>query len=83
MGSHCGVGEFTTHFSFPILEGIGMFTGGMIWILTHGQIFALDNMEIVLNNDMPIALPEVLANLFTRFTKTYDAPCILHTLENG
>ena len=26
----------------PILLGIGMFTGGMIWTLTHGHIILLD-----------------------------------------
>ena len=33
-----GVGEFTTHFLVFILVGIGMFTGGTIWLLTHGQM---------------------------------------------
>ena len=36
MGSHFGVGAPPT--LVGILVGIGMFTGGTIWILTHGQI---------------------------------------------
>ena len=32
-----GVGEFTTHFGL-FLVGIGMFTGGTIWMLTHGHL---------------------------------------------
>ena len=39
MGSHFGVG------ALPILEiilvGIGMFTGGTLWVLTHGQMDAI------------------------------------------
>ena len=37
LGSHFGVGEFTTDFR-TILVRIGMFTGGTFWILTHGHI---------------------------------------------
>ena len=33
MGSHVGVGEFTTHFRTYFSGWIGMFTGGTIWIL--------------------------------------------------
>ena len=36
MGSHFGVGA--PPILEPILAGIGMFTGGTIWILTHGQV---------------------------------------------
>ena len=38
MGSHVGVGEFTIHFRTSFSGWIGMFTGGTIWLLTHGQI---------------------------------------------
>ena len=38
MGSHFGVGEFTTHFRTYFSGWIGMFTGGRIWILTHGHL---------------------------------------------
>ena len=32
------VGEFTTHFRTDFSGWIGMFTGGTIWILTHGRL---------------------------------------------
>ena len=32
------LGEFTTHFREPIFVGIGMFTGGTIWVLTHDHL---------------------------------------------
>ena len=35
---HFQVGEFTTHFRTYFAGWIGMFTGGTIWILTHGQL---------------------------------------------
>ena len=35
MGSHFGVGEFTTHFRTDFSGWIGKFIGGMIWILAH------------------------------------------------
>ena len=40
LGSHVGVGEFTTHFGLPILVvGLGdVKTGGTIWLLTHGHV---------------------------------------------
>ena len=41
MGSHLGVGEFTTHFRTYLSGWIGMFTGGTIWILTHGHMAAM------------------------------------------
>ena len=34
MGSHFGIGEFTTHFRAYFSGWIGMFTG-TIWVLTH------------------------------------------------
>ena len=37
MGSHFGVGDFTTQFRTHFSGWIGMFTGGTIWIWTHGQ----------------------------------------------
>ena len=39
MGSHFGIGQFTTHFRLPIfVVGLNrIFTGG-IWILTHGHL---------------------------------------------
>ena len=40
LGSHFGVGEFTTHFRTNFIGWIGMFTGGTIWVLTHGDLFA-------------------------------------------
>ena len=37
LGSHFG--WFSVHHPFlSILVGIGMFTGGTIWVLTHGQM---------------------------------------------
>ena len=36
MGSHFGVGEFTTHFSRDFSGD--WFTGGTIWILTRGHL---------------------------------------------
>ena len=38
IGSHFGVGEFTTHFRTYFSGWIGMFTGGTIWVLTHGHL---------------------------------------------
>ena len=35
---HFGVGEFTTHFRTYFSGWIGMFTGGTIWVLTHGHM---------------------------------------------
>ena len=41
LGSHFGIGEFTTHFRLPILVvGLGCSLGGTIWLLTHGQLVA-------------------------------------------
>ena len=40
MQSHSALGEFTTHSSL-FLVGIGMFTGGTIWIWTHGYALSL------------------------------------------
>ena len=37
-----GVGEFTTHFSTYFSWAVGMFTGGTIWILTHGHAAAVE-----------------------------------------
>ena len=37
VGSHFGVGEFTTHFRTYFGGWIGMFTGGTIWVLTYGR----------------------------------------------
>ena len=34
---HFGVGQFTTHFKTYFSGWIGMFTGGTIWLLTHGH----------------------------------------------
>ena len=38
------VGEFTTHFRTWFSGWIGMFTGGTIWILTHGKVHAVDEV---------------------------------------
>ena len=35
---HLGVGEFTTRFRSYSSGWIGMFTGGTIWLLTHGYM---------------------------------------------
>ena len=37
LGSHFGVGEFTTHFRL-YFGWIGMFTWGTIWVLTRGHL---------------------------------------------
>ena len=38
VGSHFGVGEFTTHFRTYLSCWIGMFIQNTIWVLTHGQM---------------------------------------------
>ena len=38
---HFDVGEFTTHVRTYFSGWIGMFTGGTIWILTHGHVRSL------------------------------------------
>ena len=45
---HFRVGEFTTQFR-TILVGIGMLTGGTIWILTHGQMACRSPLLVALN----------------------------------
>ena len=39
LGSHFGWQVNSPPILGPNLVGIGMFTGGTIWILTHGQVF--------------------------------------------
>ena len=40
------VGEFTTHFRTYFSGWIGMFTGGTIWLLTHGHICRQSATEV-------------------------------------
>ena len=40
LGSHFGVGEFTTHFRNYFSGWIGMFTGSTIWLFTHGHVWS-------------------------------------------
>ena len=46
LGSHFGVGEFTAHFRTYFSGWIGMVTGGMVWILTHGHMRNGTNLGI-------------------------------------
>ena len=49
MGSHFGVGEFSTHFRTYFSVWMGMLTGGTIWLLTHGYfspIFGLRDLLV-------------------------------------
>ena len=39
------VGEFTTHFRF-LFVGTGMFTGGTIWILSHGHMVLVSKRPV-------------------------------------
>ena len=40
-----GLGEFTTRLRTYFSGWSGMFTGGTIWILTHGQICAQRHLQ--------------------------------------
>ena len=57
LGSHFGVGEFTTQILEPIVVvGLNrMFTGGTIWILTHGHIET--NVEDTPHHPFDISVP--------------------------
>ena len=65
-----GIGEFTTHFRFPILVvGLNrMFTGGTVWVLTHGlsgtlfrfPLFLVAPLKMVqASKRVPLFLPRV------------------------